>query len=232
MNGYLYVATREHMFYKSACYSAESLKDYYPDANITLFTHKEWVDKHAQIFDNVVTEDVPVSVRAKLWALPRTPYENTLYIDADTEICHPDIKNVFTHQDKNYNLVMTEVKKYAHAVVEIPGGTFKWHCGLCLYDNKLKTLEFMHAWWRMWQKQRSQKENKTWDLDENLFPKDKLIDWDTWGFWRLLNLEGWNEHIKIKPFNDNQARWNFHNLRKSELDGHKVVILHHTLKVN
>ena len=230
MNGYLYVATRSYKFYLSACYSAESLKDYYPDANITLFTHKEWVDVKAHAFDNIVTEDVPNSVRAKMWGMARTPYENTLYIDADTEICHSDIKNVFDHQDSDHDLVMTEVRKYAHAITEFPGGKFKWHCGICLYNNKPKTIEFMQAWYDMWQKQRSQITNKTWDLDNKLFPKNKLVHWDTWGFWRLLNLEGWDKHIKVKGFNDNHARWNFHNLKQEELEGSEIVILHHTLQ--
>mgnify|MGYP006932105204 FL=1 len=36
-NGFVYVATYESIYYSSAVLSAESLKDYYPEANITLF---------------------------------------------------------------------------------------------------------------------------------------------------------------------------------------------------
>jgi hypothetical protein len=229
MNGYIYAATCNYKFYRSACYSAETLKENYPDANITLFTHKEWVDSSAKVFDNVVTEDVPINERAKLWACARTPYEKTLYVDADTEILSPEIANVFDQLDDNHDMVMGEVREYAHAIVSFPGGTFKYHCGIYLYNNKPTTLNFMEEWWRMWIKQEDHRINHTWDLDDKLFPKNKLAHWDTWGFWRLTELEGWNEKIKIKTF-DNIAKWNYHNYRVEELKGEDIVILHHTLR--
>jgi hypothetical protein len=43
MNGFLYVASQSAAFYKAAVNSAISLRDNYPEANITLFTHADFV---------------------------------------------------------------------------------------------------------------------------------------------------------------------------------------------
>ena len=69
-NGFLYVATVRKGYYRAARNSAISLRDFYPDAKITFFTHEEWVQPDDyEIFDTVVTENVPRDKRAKLWAL-------------------------------------------------------------------------------------------------------------------------------------------------------------------
>ena len=61
-NGYVYVASLNKDYYRAAKMSAESLKDFYPEANITLFTHEEWVtDEDYLIFNNIVTKDVPAN---------------------------------------------------------------------------------------------------------------------------------------------------------------------------
>jgi len=227
-NGYIYVATVKKCFYESACYSALTLRDYYPDANITLFTHEKWVDKNSDVFDNVVTKDVPEDIRAKMWAMARTPYNKTFYLDADTEIRSSEISKVFDQLDENYDLVMGQVREYAHAIVKFPGGRFKWHCGVCVYNNKSVTLELMQDWYDFWVLQQEHYKNNTWDLDDTLYPRTKLWHWDTWTFWRLLNLEGYKEKIKIKSF-DNFAKWNWHNYVPEELKGEDVVVYHHTI---
>jgi len=229
MNGYLYVASKRYVFYKSALMSAMTLKDYYPESNITLVTHEEWVDETARsVFDNIITENVPVNERTKLWALSKTPYDKTLYIDADTEIKSEEISKVFDQLDDQHNMVMGLNKEYAHAVVKFPGGNLKWHCGIFLYDNNPETLKLMDAWWEQWNHHQEMRKNNSWDLDNDLYPKKMLWHWDTFAFWRVLNLEGYGDKIKIKEF-DNFAKWNWHNYRKKDLDGNNVVIYHHTL---
>ena len=44
-NGFIYVASKYEEFIQAARFSATSLKDYWHDANITLFTHKEWLQE-------------------------------------------------------------------------------------------------------------------------------------------------------------------------------------------
>ena len=42
-NGFIYVASKYEEFIHAARFSATSLRDYWPEANITLFTHSEWI---------------------------------------------------------------------------------------------------------------------------------------------------------------------------------------------
>ena len=95
-NGFMYAATCKEPYLQSAIYSAESLKDYYNDANITIYTEERWryIAENAGVFDNIIT-DCPYNIRTKLFMLSKTPYQKTFYIDADTEIMHEDIKYIF-----------------------------------------------------------------------------------------------------------------------------------------
>ena len=42
-NGFLYVASKDKIFLTAARYSVTSLKDYWPESHVTLFTHEDWV---------------------------------------------------------------------------------------------------------------------------------------------------------------------------------------------
>jgi hypothetical protein len=102
-NGFVYVASKSKEFIVAARYSASSLKDHWPDCNVTLFTHKEWVcEEDKSLFDNIITKDVPYHVRAKLWALDKTPYKLTCYIDCDTWVEHDDVQYIFDQYDHIY----------------------------------------------------------------------------------------------------------------------------------
>jgi len=84
--GFMFVASFSKPYFDAAIQAADSIKDYWPEAKIALYTHEEWWDeKYRNIFDHVHL-GVPVHVRAKLWALSKTPYDLTAYIDADTEV--------------------------------------------------------------------------------------------------------------------------------------------------
>lgn len=226
-NGFVYVATYESIYYSSAVLSAESLKDYYPEANITLFTDKKFVNNRSSIFDNVVTENVPDKTRSKMWGMARTPYEKTFYIDADTEVMHEDIKNVFDNLDENHDMAMTKVRSYSAVITKFPGGEFTWHCGVCLYNNKPVTLQFMQDWYDYYNRQEKMKLTGDWDLPDSLYPREELWHWDTFTFWRLLHLEGYDKKLKIQSMKDD-ARWNSHNYRQSDRQK-PVIIEHHTL---
>ena len=94
--GFVIIASVKKGFYRYGKALAESVKDFWPDANITFFTHEEWVEpEDYTIFDNIITEDIPRHIRAKLWALNKTPYDITCYLDADMMCQHEDIQNVF-----------------------------------------------------------------------------------------------------------------------------------------
>lgn len=115
--GFLYVGSLSKPYYDAALMSGESIKDYFPDAHLTLFTHKDWVTPRAhRIFENVIT-DIPVHCRAKLWALDQTPYEKTVYMDADTYCESPRIVDIFDELPDDYDMVMTINRAYNAKVV-------------------------------------------------------------------------------------------------------------------
>jgi hypothetical protein len=108
----------------------------------------------------------------------------------------------------------------------------EWHCGVCLYNNKPNTLKFMQDWYDFYQIQyKNYKLGGGWELDDSIYPLRKLGAWDTFTFWRLMNLEGYDKLLNIKEFPED-ARWNFHNYHYTEIEGGKdrIVVYHHTLK--
>ena len=220
--GFLYVASLNHIFIQAARYSANSLKDYWPEAHITLFTHKEWlVEDDYELFDNIITKDVPYHVRAKLWALDKTPYDLTCYIDCDTQVEHDDIQYIFDQHDPESNISMTKARDYAASVsAKFPGGHLIDHCGLFTYNNRPDTLRFMNEWWNQYLVQTK----PGWDFDTSLYPL-YLKPWDMFTFWWLQNKTEFK--IKRSYFPDPDARWNCVMVYKEEeLQNTPVVITH------
>lgn len=222
-DGFIMVATCKYAFYRAACNAAETLRDHYEDANITLFTHPEWVDDMSDVFDHVVTDGVPYSPRAKLWALSRSPYDRTMYIDADSEVQSDDIQTAHDQLAPSDDMVMALIRPYAAAVTQFPGGELTLHCGMFTYRRSPTLYEMFDRWFVMWETQQ-----KYWDLDENLYPRDPLCQFDIFTFWRLLNLEGYKDRINIGIWEED-ARWNFHGFREEELNGKDPIVYHHTI---
>jgi hypothetical protein len=156
--GFIYVASCKKIYYELAIESAKSLKDFYPDANVTLFTHDAWVDDRAlQIFDNVIT-GIPVHKRAKMWCMARTPYSQTFYNDVDSLIVHKDIRTVFDTL-KNGDMYMcghvwhsASNSEYSFIDLEqtIP---VQYHGAVCWYNKTKLTLDFLQNWFDEYIKQ-------------------------------------------------------------------------------
>jgi hypothetical protein len=176
--GFLYVASLSRCFYEHALESIISLKRHWPEANVCLFTHKEWADgdrdRVGEYIDDLVT-GIPAFIRTKLWALPRTPYDETCYIDADTYVVSQDIRYIFDQRPPDKHVVMTCNRPYNARVAyftedgvegpDKPGRCLdhddpadleliregkahrlKWHCGLFAYKND----ETTRALWGLW----------------------------------------------------------------------------------
>ena len=223
-NGFLYVASVYKRFLSGAKYSALSLRDNYPEAHITLFTIKEWVtDDLYDIFDTVVFEDVPNHKRTKLWALSRTPYKNTVYLDSDTEVQHKDIKLLFDNYKNNADIMLTKIRGYGTKISEFPGGSLTDHCGMFMYKKNKKTMAFMKEWYDLYLKQ----ERGEWLWDTDLYPEE-LRPWDQWTYWWLQN----KTNLKIKrEFLDDDVRWNFLNTYRKDETDKPIVVHHYTLKL-
>ncbi|MAL52487.1 MAG: hypothetical protein CMQ68_00055 [Gammaproteobacteria bacterium] len=221
-NGFVYVASKHKEFINAARFSANSLRDHWPEANITLYTHNDWVaESDNTLFNNIITKDVPNHKRAKLWALDKTPYELTCYIDCDTYIIHDDIKEIFNQHDYDSDISLTKARRYAASIEsKFKGGELTDHCGLFIYNNKNHTLNFMKQWWLLYCKQ----DKGEWIWDTELYP-EYLRKWDMWTYWWLQNK---TEHkIKRSYFPHPDARWNFiYVYDKKELDESEAVIIH------
>jgi hypothetical protein len=215
--GFLLVASISKAFYSAGVRLAVSIKDHYPDARITLYTHAAFVeDRDRYLFENVIT-GIPVHTRAKLYALDKSPYDITLYMDCDTEVWHKDIKDIFDLLGDN-DISMTEIREYSGKGVSInKTEKMKYHGGLFLYRNNEKVKSFMRKWW---QEYLIQVHSKTWPWPEY---SEKMKPWDQFTFWRLCKED--TTGIKIATLPDD-ARWNFvYNYKESETD--KPIVIHH-----
>jgi hypothetical protein len=222
-NGFIIVASRKYVYYQTAINCIESLKDFYPEAHVTFFTHKDWVDDRASICDNIIT-DIPIHKRAKLWALSKSPYDITMYLDADAEIQHEDVSTIF-NTIKEHDIVMARVRPYCAAAAKFPAGELTHHCGMFVYKRSEMLYNLFDQWFEFYCRQTKD----PWDLDPKLYPPKLLSPWDIFTFWRLINLEGWKDKINI-GFWEEDARWNFHGFKEEELNGKPVIIYHHSIR--
>lgn len=217
--GFLLVASMSGAYYKAAIRCAISIRDHYPDANITLFTHETFLnDKDRQLFNNIITE-IPVHSRAKLWALDKTPYDLTLYLDCDTEVWHEDISQVFDHLGDN-DIAITNIREYAGKGTKVSDTeNMTYHCGMFLYRKSEKVFEFMRKWWSDYL---VQTDSTVWPYPEY---DQKMRPWDQFTFWRLLKE---NPSIKVTVLPDD-ARWNFIWVYKENETDKPIVVYHYTI---
>ncbi len=222
-NGFLLVASNEAEYVKAANYSAHSIKDFYPDANITLFVpekYKEHVDFSA--FDNVIMENVPDHIRTKLYALSRTPYtELTVYVDADMECMHEDVQNIWNEMPNDCDILITKIRPYNGKISKWKTGEMVYHGGFFMYRSNKHTLEFMSRWWEDYVTQRAD----PWPYNEEDIPIS-LRPWDQFTFWKLMHID--KMPINVQVFKDD-ARWNFVNGYFLTENKDPIVFYHHTV---
>lgn len=223
-NGFLLVASVTEDYVKSANYSAESIRDYYPDAHITLFVPpvlRHVVDDSA--FDLIVSDDsVPNHTRTKLYALSRTPYKNlTVYVDADMECMHEDVQNIWGEMPDDCDILITKIRPYNGKISKWSTGEMIYHGGFFMYRTNPKTIDFMERWWVDYHKQRAE----PWPYDEAQIPVT-LRPWDQFTFWKLLNIDKLDTNVQV--FKDD-ARWNFVNGYRLNENKDPIVFYHHTI---
>ena len=220
-NGFVYVASLKTAFYEAALHSAQSLLDFYPEAKITLFTHESWVcDDAREIFDQIITDGVPNHHRAKLWALSKSPYDTTLYIDCDTLIQSEEISEVFDLLH-NKDILFTRNRPYNAKITKLSDTEeMIYHCGLFLYDTE-KTKDLMDSWYSSYLEQMEP------EWDHSPYPK-YVKPWDTFTMWNLLT--NGNFDVKVGEFPSPDAKWNFvTGYKEEELMGEEAIVLHYTI---
>ena len=213
-NGFLAVASKRKNFYYSAVNLLEGIKDYYPDAKTCLVVDKKLHDRDVDI-DHVIFTDVEDDYRAKLWGMSQTPFDKTLYIDADMECVHEDISTVFD-QLGDHDLMFQELTLERDKVFKgrhFPKGSFKYNGGVCLYNSgEQRVRDFMRRWWELYTEQNQDRwwptgPDGNWD---EVGYGDRNIQkwWDQFTLWYMLTEHPeWNT-MDVGIFEDD-LRWNY-----------------------
>lgn len=229
--GFIYTATMNSKYYNMAIHSAESLRYYYPDAKICLFTEKKFVDERSKIFD-IVNTDVPRNVRGKMWGMANTPFDETFYMDCDTYIESEEIKNVFDELGDN-DMMFTKIPNSSHYIFEYSGlpndEFYEIHGGVCLFKSTAK--EFMKKWFDLYNDQVSM---KWFPLDENGNPYSaKARRWDQFTLWWLLTKNN-NPYKYLKWGFFDSVKWNYvamyGHVPYEGLNSIDPVVLHYTVR--
>lgn len=183
--GFIYVASRDRMYYELALISCQSLKDFCPEMNVTLFTHEKFLDNRSDIFDGIITE-IPIHYRAKMWCMARTPYQKTVYNDCDSIIRHKDVRKIFDFMEDcdmffGSQLLHT-VSNYKWAYID-KNRTIqpKLHGSMCGYHKTDLNIDFMQTWFDTYVEQIT----TPWKYDKHHYPEWKLFDMFT--LWRMTS---------------------------------------------
>jgi len=230
-NGYLYVATCAYMYYTATRNSIETLIDEYPEAKITLVTHKDWIENDQQMkewCDVILTEDdgMPCHIRTKLWALPRTPYDKTLYIDCDTFIESDEIKDVFDLLGDN-DMMFHKITNKVAAIVDFANneGKLEIHGGVFTYTRK--AIPFMQKWWDLyWQTRTKSSFMEVFGLSAETY--EGFGFWDQTPLWYLINKT--DHGLKWDWFPDN-TKYNYIEMMnyRDELKRNDYCVYHYTI---
>lgn len=236
--GYLIVASNKESFYSFAINLGESITDYYPEAKITIVTEERFLDGREKQFDNVILCDS--HYRAKLWGMTQTPYDLTMYVDADMACTHEDISLAFD-EIKDNDLVFTPITEetlYCFQDSKFPKGQFELNGGVCLYDTTNPLVkEFMNDWWEIYCKQFN---DEWWPTDENgdfdlvnYGDRRSMKWWDQFTLWYLTHEVKKYKDLKIGIFDD-WARWNYYVRYDSAKKHNKgpVVLEHYSAGVD
>lgn len=222
-NGFLIVASNDPGYVVGANFLAASIKDYYPESHITMFVTpqlRSQVDD--DVFDMVISENVPSHIRTKLYALSRTPYtELTCYVDADMECMHEDVQNIWSEMPDDCDILITKIRPYNGKEHKWKTGEMVYHGGFFLYRSNEQTKHFMERWWQDYVKQRAE----PWPYPEDVIPKS-FGQWDQFTFWKLMNED--KLPVNVQVFKDD-ARWNFVNGYYLSETRSPIVFYHHTL---
>ena len=231
--GFVVVASRKRSFYCYAINLIDSIRDYYQDANITLVCEEWMVDERAEeLTDKVI--HCNDHYRAKLWGMAQSPYDITMYVDADMECEHEDVIKIWDEM-KDHDVVFSALTKerdyiYAEYDFDTPDmgrQSFTLCGGVCLYDmSKPIVREFMEDWWELTRKQMG---NEWWPEGYSR----SLQSWDQFSLWWLTKKEPKYKDLKIGIFDDDM-RWNYYNAWHAErtYPENPVIFRHYSCGLN
>src|SRR5687767_7026541 len=150
-SGIVYIAIGER-YRQRACVSVESLRAHMPEISVTLFTDKPL--EHSA-FNQVILVSEPrySDFTDKVAYIPQSPYDCTLFIDADTYICD-DLSELFSLLDQ-FDLAVAhdtfriyvedydKLQEYLHATpISFP----MLNTGVILFKKSERVENFFQSW--------------------------------------------------------------------------------------
>lgn len=149
--GVLYIVIGDRPLYREGVIrSATSLKRAMPDmptALVTDGTIEGPFDHHIAIAetDPAKIAPGPFPCRAKIIGMKQTPFEHTLYLDADTAVL-ADLSEVFELLD-GFDAALTHAQgRVAHALDDVPGSFPEFNCGVIAYRDNPLVRSFLDEW--------------------------------------------------------------------------------------
>lgn len=151
-NGVVYIAFKKHNLadhIKECIHSTQTLKNMYPDLHTTIITNKEIKNK---CFDNIIV--IPIKkFRVKQDILyDHSPYENTLFLDSDTEIVGPiielfDLMGRFDIAATHDMMRKHEKKSLVYPdYAAIPDGFPEFASGVVMFRKSSTVKKFFRVW--------------------------------------------------------------------------------------
>lgn len=142
--GIIYVATgAAHV--RAAVDSARSVRETNPGLAVALFT-----DQPAPAGFDIVEAVPDPHARSKIDCLPRTPFEETLFLDSDTRVCAPlgDLFDVLERFDFAIaqRARVRAGRKSVHWRFDVPAAFPEHNSGVLLYRPSAEVVGFFEAW--------------------------------------------------------------------------------------
>lgn len=145
--GFIYIAYGEK-FLLEAVFSAQTLRNNVPNADITLFTEEvsKSFRERLNIFDQIIEKKMENSYIDKPICMKNTPYYRTIFLDSDTCVCE-DISSLFNLL--NYFDIAAVLSpnyplgpKWDPELVNLP----EYNTGMILYRNNENINNFFDEW--------------------------------------------------------------------------------------
>ena len=137
--GLLYLA-RGKAFIAEAERSAQQAATVMPEYPIAIVTDRE---PNANCFNTVILDESPFEKRDKPWALQRTPYDRTIYLDTDTYLAD-SIDGLFEILNA-FELGLRRTRDQAHVPEDSPlPGTFpEFNAGVIAYRSTDSVMDML-----------------------------------------------------------------------------------------
>ena len=151
--GVLYVATEHARFLTEARQAAESLKRWMPEVHVTLFTDNPDTAAALQApFDAVEAlprvEGLGASwgwgLLNKIRACVRSPYERSLYLDTDTRVLSPRIREFFTFLD-THDVALARCEDGESRCQRVHGLPM-FNAGIIAFRRSPRVASLLQAW--------------------------------------------------------------------------------------